>query len=133
MSHAITITKLMDGPRNAVFHVYIKGDGVSEDITDGVLVDPTQSFDPSQKSIPSITVEKILYNLVGFDAKLEFDYLVSDTPLWALSGGQENKVCFKDWGGLKDRSAIDGSGKLMVSTSGLIDGFGTMLIHVRKD
>lgn len=134
MSHTVTVTKIMDGARNAVFHVYIKGDGVSSDLTDSVIIDPTLSFDPAKKSKPTITVEKMLYNLVGFDAQIEFDYLLDDTPLWALSGGQENKVCFKDWGGLKDRSGeIDGSGKLMINTSGLVDGFGTILIHVRKD
>jgi hypothetical protein len=135
MSHTVTVTKLLDGQRNAAFHVFIKSDGLSADLTDYVLIDPALSFNPALGQVPSMTVEEIYYDLAGFDAFLDFDYLVSDTPLWAMSGGQYAEVEFKCVGGLKDRSnVLDGTGKLQITTSGLTTGkFGSMIIKVRKD
>lgn len=135
MSHTVTVTKLMDGPRNAAFHVFIKSDGESADLTDYVLIDPAYSFDPALNQKPTITVDEIYYDLVGFSAFIDFDYLLSDTPLWAMSGGQFSEAEFGCVGGLKDRSnPLDGTGKLQISTDGLAAGkFGSMIIKIRKD
>lgn len=129
-----TITKLADGPRNAVFHVSFTGDGGGE-LTDLVLVDPTSSFDPTLPGTPTLTIDKLWYDLTGFNAVLEFDYLTSDTPVWSMSGGQANYMDFCHFGGMKDRSdALDGLGKLKLTTSGLGAGdFGTLVVKVRKD
>lgn len=130
----VTITKLNDGPRNAVFHVSIFSDGSGEE-TDSVLIDPATSFDPALNAEPTITIDRLWYDLTGFNAYMEFDYLASDTPVWSMSGGQANSIDFCYFGGLKDRSnPLDGSGKLMLNTSGLGAGdFGTIIIKVRKD
>ena len=130
----ITVTKILDGPRNAVFHVSLAGNGEG-DITDGVVIDPATSFDPALPANPTLTIYRLWYDLTGFSARLEFDYLVSDTPAWAMSGDQGVCLDFTFFGGLKDRSgAMDGSGKLTVTTSGLSEGdFGTFVVHVHKD
>lgn len=130
----VTVTKILDGARNAVFHVSVLGDGLG-DVTDEVLIDPTTSFDPAFDSIPSMTIEKLWYDLSGFNARLEFDYLASDTPVWSMSGGQAVQLDFGFFKGLRDRSnELDGSGKLTMTTSGLGAGdFGTLIVHVRKD
>jgi len=135
MAHSVTVTKLLDGQRNAAFHVFIKSDGATADLTDYVLIDPALSFDPGLNQKPSITVEEIYYDLAGFDAFLDFDYLLSDTPLWAMSGGQCAEAEFDCVGGLKDRSnELDGTGKLQITTSGLTTGkFGSIIIKIRKD
>ena len=135
MAHKVTVTKLMDGQRNVGFHIFIKSDGVSADLTDYVVIDPAISFAPAFPNTPSMTVEKIYYDLAGFDAFLEFDYLLSDTPLWAMSGGQYAEAEFDCVGGLKDRSnELDGTGKLQITTSGLTAGkFGSIIVKVRKD
>jgi len=134
MAHKITITKLMDGPKNGVFHIFIESDGVSPDLIDYVLIDPAESFSPSFPNKPLITVESISYDLTGFDSYLDFDYLISDTKLWSMSGGQSAMVDFGYLGGLKDRSnALDGTGKLQLTTSGLTAGkFGSIIIRVKK-
>ena len=125
----------MDGSKNAAFHIFITSDGASADLTDYVVIDPALSFDPAFKNVPSMTVEEIYYDLAGFDAFLDFDYLLSDTPLWAMSGNQYAEAEFKCVGGLKDRSnKLDGTGKLQITTSGLAAGkFGSIIIKVRKD
>jgi len=129
----ITITKILDGPRNGAFHIAIEGDGSGE-LTDTVLIDPETSFDPTLPGVPTLTIDQLWYDLSGFDAKLEFDYLVSDTLIWAMSGGQSNTMDFCTFGGLKDRSAMDGQGKLKLSTRGLGAGdCGVMVVKVRKD
>jgi hypothetical protein len=135
MAHTVSVTKLMDGAKNAAFHVFIKSDGVSADLTDYVIIDPALSFDPAYPNIPTMTVEEIYYDLAGFDAFLEFDYMLSDTPLWAMSGNQYAEAEFDCVGGLKDRSnELDGTGKLQITTSGLTAGkFGSIVIKVRKD
>jgi hypothetical protein len=127
------ITKLLDGPRNAVFHIAFEGDG-SGDITNVVLIDPATSFDPALPASPAMTIERLMYDLTGFDAKLEFDYLTSDTFVWSLTGDQYADVDLCHFGGLKDRSpALDGQGTLKISTRGLgANETGVLVIHVRK-
>lgn len=130
----LTVTKILDGQKNAVFHVSVLGDG-SGDVTDEVVIDPANDFDPALNAKPAMTIEKLWYDLSGFNARLEFDYLVSDTPVWSMSGDQAVQLDFGCFGGIKDRSnVLDGSGKLMLTTSGLgSSDFGTLIVHVRKD
>lgn len=65
----------------------------------------------------------------------DYDYLASDTPVWSMSGGQSNHIDFCCFGGIKDRSpALDGLGRLKLTTSGLAAGdFGTVIVKLRKD
>jgi hypothetical protein len=129
---AITVTTLHDGPRNAVVHVSIVGDG-SGDLADEVLVDPA-AFDPPLPARPALKISKIMYDFTGFNAYLEFDYLSSDTPIWSMSGDQPGCFDFDSLGGLTDRSnELDGSGKLQITTDGLAAGDrGSMVLWVRK-
>lgn len=130
----ITITKLNDGPRFGIFHVAILGDGSGE-LSKEVVIDPAVSFDKAIKAAPTLTIESLRHDLVGFNARLEFDYLESDTPAWSMSGGTYAKVKFCDFGGIKDRSnPLDGTGKLTITTDGLGAGdHGAIIIKVRKD
>jgi len=128
----VTVTTILDGTRNAAFHVAIAGDG-SGDVTDEVVIDPT-SFDPALPASPSLTIDRLMYDLTGFDARLEFDYLASDTLVWSMTGDQFADADLSGFGGLKDRSEQDGTGKLRLSTSGLGNGdVGVLVIKVRKD
>jgi len=127
------ITKIIDG-NTSVFHVFFEGDG-SGDLIDEVLIDPATSFDQPMEAKPGLTLEKLHYDLVGFNAKLEFDYLTGDTPAWALSGGTGTKMDFCKFSGIRDRSnKLDGTGKLKITTAGLGAGdFGSLVIQVRKN
>lgn len=130
---AVAITKILDGGRNAVFHVTITGDELG-DLSDEILIDPATSFDPAMEPKPALSIDALWYDLTGFNARLEFDYLASDTPVWSMSGGQPAQLDFCCFGGLKDRSnALDGLGKLKISTSGLgVGDVGTIVIKARK-
>lgn len=130
----VIVTKLIDGARNAVFHVFVEGDGTGE-VSDEVIADPVTSFDPALPPNPTLTVKALHYDINGFAAKLEFDYLVSDTPVWSMSSDSSGSYDFCAFGGLKDRSdATDGKGKLKLTTVGLGAGdFGTLIVELRKD
>ena len=136
MANTVTVTKLLDGARSAVFHIYIKSDGLTGELTDQVLIDPATDLNPVLNAVPSLTIDQLWYDLSGFDARLEFDYLVEDTAVWTLSAGNGVHMDFSQFGGLKDRSNIlDGTGKLMITTNGLLSAGdnGTIIIKVRKD
>ena len=129
----IAITKLNDGPRNAVFHIVFSGDG-SGDLTDEVVIDPATSFDPALPAVPSLTIARLKYDLSGFDAWLEFDYLVSDELIWSMTGDQYVDADLTEFGGLKDRAPNGGLGKLKLSTAGLGNNeHGMLIVWVRKD
>lgn len=130
----VVITKLLDGAKTAIFHVFLESNGSGE-LSDSVLIDPETSFDPALDAKPTLTVERLEYSLSGFDAKLEFDYLLSDTPVWAMLGGTDTKKDFCKAGGIRDRSnSLDGLGKLKITTSGFGAGdFGSIIVQVRKN
>lgn len=134
MSNIVQVTKLQDGPRFAVFHVYIKGDGISGDLVNAVLIDPTIDFTPAKPGKPIIKLHKLQYSLVNFQAQLDFSYLQQNNPAWVINNQDSNKVSFENIGGLKDNSPpLDGTGKLLISTTGLTNTAGTLLITIRKD
>lgn len=135
MANVIETTVIEDGPRNVIVHVYLSSDGASGEVDKEVIIDPTQLV-PALAGVPTLTVMKLFYDLNGFNAELSFDYLVSDTPLWVMSGPGSSHVCFKEFGGLKDRSnVLDGTGKLQLTTSGFtsVGDKGSIIIHARKD
>lgn len=129
---AIKVTQLLDGPRNATIHVSIVGDATGE-LVDAVLIDPAD-LTPPLPPVPALRIYGLVYDLTGFDAKLEYDYLASDTPVWTITGDGAGQLDFSAFGGLTDRSPeLDGSGKLLLTTSGLMaGGFGSMVITVKK-
>lgn len=136
MAHTANITKIMEGDRSAVFHVFIQGDGESADLSKLTLIDPFVDLCPKLKRRPCLTITGLWYSLTGFDGRLEFDYLNDETGIWALTGGNASEICFDGFGGLKDRSPpLDGTGKLLLTTTGLMaaSACGSIVIKVRKD
>jgi len=128
----LAVTKIIDGPRNAVVHVSISGDG-SGDLADEIIIDPA-AFQIPLPPVPALKITEVWYDLSGFNAFLEFDYLTSDTPIWTMSGGQGNYVNFDYFGGLSDRSnELDGTGQIKLTTTGLTAGaFGTLILSIKK-
>lgn len=129
----ITITKILDGARNAVVHVFVTGDG-SGDLANEVLIDPATDFDPPFPAKPELRIDRLWYDLVGFTGYLAFDYLTSNTPIWSMSAGQANQPDFSWFGGLTDRSnPLDGLGKIKLTTTGLeLGDVGTLIISAKK-
>ena len=135
MAHTVAVTKLLDGPRHAIIHVYLKSDGISPDLKRVVLVDPhSDDLNVYRDSKPVFVVEEVRYDFAGFDASIQFDSgLVNDNYIWVLPEGASAHVDFRDYGGFADRSGLDGTGKLMITTFGLlsIGDQGSMIIKIR--
>ena len=132
MANTVTITKLLDGPKHAIFHVYLASDGAAGELTDEVIIDPATAITPTASKL---TIEEITYNLNGFDVRFEFD-ATADTVAWVLTQlTTAGKVCFQEYGGIKDRSGAGSTGKIQITTTGFTASGdqGTFIIKVRKD
>lgn len=135
MANTVTITKLLDGPRNAAFHIYLKSDGSSGELSSQVLIDPTTSVSPALPAGATFTITEIWYSNVGFDSLLSWD-ASSSTAAWKIPAASDsNHISFDNIGGIKDRSGSGATGKLVISTNGFTEATkeGTMIIKVRKD
>ena len=130
---AIVKTKISDGPSKAVYQFYLES-GVQGELENEVLLDPTLDFDPPLTDKDQITINQIWYSFSWFDALLTFDAL-EKFPSWVLTRDSENYFDFRYFGGLKDRSGIDSTGKLFLTTTGFapIGSTGTIIIEVKKD
>ena len=129
MPNTVTITKILEGRHNQ-FHIYIASDGQSGELDDEVLIDPVA--DLGFTSAKRMRLEHITYTLSGFSARIEFDKGLEDPMIWVLEAGT-NFVDFRKFGGLKDRSDIDGTGKLKITTTGFSDSGdqGSLVIQVK--
>jgi len=126
---SVVRTKLLDGPRHAIFHFAIENEVTN--LVDYVLIDPKTDITPTAYKL---VVEDVLFHFAGFDAKIRFDSdLVEGIMTWVLPKGSDAYVDFRSFGGFKDRSGINGDGKLMLTTSDLEAGkMGSMIVRVRK-
>ena len=130
MANKVNATIVNDGAVHLVMHVYIESDGVSGDLSNEILLDPIDIGKPASNRF---VIERVDYNFSGFSGVIGFESeLVDKTLIWTLNEGN-SLADFKLIGGLADRSGIDGSGKIQISTNGLSAGDnGTMIIHIRK-
>lgn len=133
MPHTVKIIKELDGDRHLILRVFINGDGVSDDLIGQVIMDPRSTTSPLLLAKPFATIEEIWFDLDGFNIRLYFDSVI-DPPAWTLSQGSSNYVDFRSMGGIADRSGLDGTGKLLLSTFGLDTSYkqGTIIIKMRK-
>ena len=119
MAHTVTKRHIGGGNYRTWYHITLLSDGASGELSDQVLIDPvTDLTDKNGNPLTSKArpfVESIEYNFAGFNAKLEFEYLVSDNLVWVL-GREQFYHDFLKYGGLLDPSAVDGTGKIMIST-----------------
>lgn len=132
MANIVETTVIEGGAqRNLIVLIFLKSDGVSGDLNKQVIVDPAD-FGGNIRS--RFELRRIDYNFAGFDALIEFDSgEVTPTFKWTLSEGANSKVDFDYCGGIKDTSGIDGTGKVMITTSGFNNtgDFGTILLKLR--
>ena len=122
MANTVQVAKLVEGPRSAYFHVYIKSDGVAGELTNHVLLDPATSFNPAEPPGMRLSFRKVWYSISGFDILFKFDDSGNTDyyPVWVISGAAgSGEMCLNEFGGLQDRTGIDATGKLLISTTGL--------------
>ena len=131
MANTVTKRTLIDGPKHAIIHVYLKSDGAAGELTDEVIVDAS-----TLSPVPTkCTIEEIWYSFAGFDGMLEFD-ATTDTPAWKLVAAQApSYFCFQPFGGIKDNTGAGSTGDILLTTAGFTAATdeGTLVIKVRKD
>lgn len=131
MSNIVIKQILQNGPKNALIYVYMKSDGTEGELTNYVLLDPS---DLQMDSSTQFTVTQIWHAFSWFDAMLSFDDLVP-YPSWNLTRDQDAYTDLRYFGGLKDQSGIDHTSKLLITTSGFApDGsVGTLIVELKKN
>ena len=126
---SINITTTLNGSRFKVIELYLIGDA-GGDLTDEVISDPSADGDIANTKY---SIENVQFSLHGFAANLEFDYLATDSPKVMMPMDISDHLCFEHTGGLIDRSGVDGTGKLLLNTTGLVAGSqGHLVIKLRK-
>jgi hypothetical protein len=138
MANQVQRTILVDSQRHAVVHIIIAADG-SGDITNEVMIDPNTDFQPATFQPISLAVDQIWWdcsvaNGSSFTGRLLFE-APSPFLVWALSQSPgDSHSDFRDFGGIKDKSGIDGTGRLLMSTTGFGDptGFFSLILSVKK-
>lgn len=130
----IVKTKIMEGPRKAIFHFYLESDGVFGELSNEILLDPTVDFNPEETSSLQYSITKIWSSLAVFDVILKFNALEPYT-VWVVTPENDSDMCFDYFGGLKDRSTAAHDGKLLISTSGFtpVGSAGVLIVEIRKD
>ena len=123
-------TLLSDGPSKTVLSVYMQSDGVEGELVNYLLIDPQIDIAVPAKAF---TILQVWYSFGWFDGLLTFDDVVP-MPAWNLSRDGEGYFDFRYFGGLADRSGIDSTGKIFLTTSGFsIPGStGTLILELRK-
>ena len=84
MPNTQTLTKLVDGKDVFEYHVYLKSDGSSGEISNAVLIDSSAL----EGGYPIHQIDYIAWSLAGFDVQLAFD-ATTDQPLFYLPAGTE--------------------------------------------
>ena len=133
MTHTVNVTKIIDGSRYAVLHVFVEGDGQSADLENSVLLDPSE--DEVSDAVRYV-LEKVEYDLYKFMGRIEFDTGgVTPNLILVMTPNGGNCVDFREDGGLKDRiNPLTGTGKVLFSTVGLneANAQGSFVMKFRK-
>src|SRR5258708_6026067 len=131
MSNRIVKTLLSDGPTKAIFSFYLESDGAEGELNNYTLIDPVQDF----AVVPDkLTILQIWYGFSWFDALLTFDDVVA-YPSWELTRDSHGYFDFRYFKGLADRSGIDRTGKLFITTNGFAPSgsLGTLIVEIIKE
>lgn len=116
MANRIDVKVIESGPRNVVLHVFMQSDGIAGDVTNYVLLRPSDIGLPTNTRF---NLRQIDHSLAGFDCILGFDNgLIPTNSKWVLAEGANNPLCLDYMGGIKDDSGLDGDGALIISTLG---------------
>ncbi len=131
MAHTVTVTPLMAGTARSIYFIGLVSDGISGELANEILITPAML---GLGVDTRMVIESIEYNFSNFDARLLFDSgFVEKNLAWALHS-EISCNDFLQYGGIKDRSDVDGNGNLLISTSGFgsLGSAGTLIIKVRN-
>lgn len=112
MANVVEVKTLLKGGRNIVLSIYLKSDGASGELNGEVLYTPDNPTD-------RLSIQRVMYNFAGFDAVLAFDAGgVDPSWKWVLTEGTNAPVDFDKFIDIKDDSGMDGTGQVLLSTTG---------------
>lgn len=133
MANTVKITKLVDGPRHVVVHVYLASDGSGNE-ADTVLVDAS-AMTPSWTG-KNGTLECVWGSFAaGMDAILEWDGS-TDQPFLHLPANTDFFYDFRGIGGLPNNCTAGATGDLTITTRGFTAAatdVGFLTLKVKKD
>jgi hypothetical protein len=129
MAHAVTTQVLLDGPRQTIIKVTIKGDGASGELSKAVVFDAS-AYDPEATSN---ALMDITYCLNSFSGELFWD-ATTDVAMMSLATDHPHHECFFQEGGLVNNAGTGVTGDILLSTVGLAatttDGY--IIFHIKK-
>lgn len=133
MANAVTVQKLVDGPRNVVFK--ITGILDTADVTATSLVDLTtlSAVDIAGSTPTRLIVDKVSFNVESPLAVVLAWDATADVPFAILANGGDD-MDFCKFGGLYNTEATGVTGAIMYSTSGYTSGTlsFTVVLECRK-
>lgn len=121
MANKIQVMKIMDGDSHVTLHVYIESDGVSGDLVNQVILDPTTDLTPPMPSMQDLIVKQVWSGLANCSVTLAFN---ATTPwaFWTLAPTAGVHYDWRFFGGIRDNSdapmGLDSTGELLISTNG---------------
>lgn len=122
MAHTVNVFKMFDGPSHIVLHCFMQSDGISADLVNFVLFDPSVDAVPVMPRRQDLIVKQLWYEVGGFNITFAFD-AVTPWPFWTLTPGVDSYHDWRFFGGIRDHASavagIDATGKLLMSTQGL--------------
>ncbi len=131
MAHAVIVQTILDGRKNTIIKVTIKGDGASGELSNAVL------FDASAYKTASLynKIMQIEYQLNSFSAELLWD-ATSKVAALSLAKDHPHKIDFENIGGLVNNAGSGRTGDLLITTTGLsaktYDGYIVLYMKERK-
>ena len=113
MANTVTVTTLLDSPKMAVLHVYLKSDGIVGELANQVL------FDASALSggYAASSLEIVDASLAGFSAVLGYD-ATTDVPVLVLPTDEHTKVDYRQIVSMKNPQGSGTTGDITITTSG---------------
>jgi hypothetical protein len=133
MSNTIVKTLLNDGPKKAIVSLYLESDGVEGELKNYPVLDCVNDFVGGTRDM-RMAILQVWYGFSWFDGILAFDDL-NPMPSWQLPRDTGGYYDFRYFGGVQDRTSIDRTSKLYLSTNGFaqLGSVGTIIIEVKKD
>lgn len=132
MAHTVTTQTIVDGSRNKIIKINIKGDsGTATELVKAVIYD-------SSAYVGDTTENKLMeveYGLNGFSAELFWD-ATADIPLVSLVKDFADYQKFWKEGGIPNNGAAGRTGDILITTTGLAsstnDGYIKLYIKQRE-
>jgi len=114
MAHTITTQTLVDGSRNTVIKVNIKGDGASGELAAAIIYNASDYVTESTSN----KLMEIEFCLNGFSAELFWD-ADTDVPLISLDKDISEDQKYWTEGGLINNAGTGKTGDIVITTVGL--------------